>query len=186
MIIPFNGFHLIRCNCYCKAPVDEGYGSEERCHEHVAQPAGFKKEETNEAEDYAVDYAEPPVFDSAACGCSEESLDAPEYEYNGKEVGEYHFREYNAADEHKAYEHVDNTTGNPPAPAFGRMRTRGDTQLDYAGQNEKPAENLRCDCISGGGPEPICKSPDNEQNADKKDKPPQPCGAEVIDVKWVS
>ena len=116
-----DGLHFIGSDCDGETPVDECYRGEERYHHHVAHPTCFEEEEADEAEEYAIDDAKPPVSGAASGACGYECLNAPENEDNGKEIGEYHFGKYDTAHQHEANEHVDNTSGNPPAPAFGTV-----------------------------------------------------------------
>ena len=69
-------------------------------------------------------------------------------ENNRQEVWEYQFGKDDTSNEHKAYKHVDHTTGYPPAPTTSMVGPGSHAKLDNTGKDKKPAENLRGDGIN--------------------------------------
>lgn len=166
-----DGLHFIGSDCDGETPVDECYRGEERYHHHVAHPTCFEEEEADEAEEYAIDDAKPPVSGAASGACGYECLNAPENEDNGKEIGNTISESMTLRTSMKPM----NMSITPPAihqpqplGRSGPAATHSCTTPASTSSQPKSARRRH----SPSGPEPICKATEYKQYAHQKHNPP--------------
>lgn len=175
----FGRTQLVGCDGDGEAPVDECDADKEAHHEHVAYPSRFHKEECYETQEYSVDYSKPAVASVAVSCCIDKRLHAPEQEQEGEEIGEYHFRKEHVAHQHETDEHVDDSAGEPPAPSAASASACRHAELDAAGEDEEPSEDLRGHGVAGFRPEPVGEAADYHKYAYEQHRPPCSGSAEI-------
>ena len=154
-----------------ETPVYKRQRGQEAYHGHVLYPSGLNKEETDKHQQYTVNKIQPPVAAPMPVYRRYYHCNTPIKEYQRQEVGENKFRQYYTPNQHKTDKHINNTAGNPPAPASREVRPGSNKKLHNTGQYKEPAENLRCNSKSGNRPEPVCEAAYNHNQTNNKYQP---------------
>lgn len=166
------GFDVICEHTDAETPVYKCQRSKETYHCHILYPPCFNKEEAYKHQQYAVNKIQPPVAALMPVYRRYYHCNTPIKEYQRQEVGENKFRQYYTPNQHKTDKHINNTAGNPPAPASREVRPGSNKKLHNTGQYKEPAENLRCNSKSGNRPEPVCEAAYNHNHTDHQYEPP--------------
>jgi len=125
LVVAVGRTHVVGGHCNCKTPIDECEGGKETYHHHILKITGFNEEESDQKQKHSVDKIQPPVFALALADAAYQGADAPEYEYECKEVREYEFREYDTSYEHKPDEQVDDTAGSDSSALKNYLKDKG-------------------------------------------------------------